>query len=108
VGINTSASKQASTQARKKHSSKFEIPQFIQKEGGKNKTWKENPSGNSQINAIQRYALEQNQPQLIGTTTSRPLGESPELHTHCVTALNPKETLKWTKVYIISFTYPQV
>jgi hypothetical protein len=78
VGINTSASKQA----RKKHSSKFEIPPLIQKVGEK-KSWKENPSGNLQINAIQRYALEENQPQLVTTTTSRRLGESPELHTQC-------------------------
>jgi hypothetical protein len=67
----------------------------------KKKIWKEIPSENLQINAIQRYALEENQPQLVTTTTSRPLGESPELHTHCVTALNPNQTLKWTKVYII-------
>jgi hypothetical protein len=37
-----------------------------------------------------------------------PLGESLELHTHCVTALNPNQTLKWTKVVHYPFTYPQV
>jgi hypothetical protein len=102
VSIPLQAGKQASKQE-KKHSSKSEIPPLIQKEGvgGQKKTWKENPSGNSQINAIQRYALEENQPQLVTTTNSGPLGESPELHTNYVTALHPNETLKWTKVHII-------
>jgi hypothetical protein len=34
---------------------------------------------------------------VVTTTTSRPLGENPELHTHCVTTLNPNETLKMDK-----------
>ncbi len=43
-------------------------------QNSKKKIWKEIPSGNLQINAIQRYALEENQPQLVTKTTSRPLG----------------------------------